>query len=402
MGYWRRLDMLDEWTRKPLAELATYTNGRAFKPSDWTEAGLPIIRIAQLTRADAQPNHFAGSVDEKHMVRAGDLLFSWSATLTTRIWDGSPAVLNQHIFKVQEKQGVDRGFLAHLIEWSIPALALRSHGSTMKHIRKGVLSEFQVPVPPLPEQRKIAEILGSVDEAIQATQAVIDQTRRVKQGLLQELFTRGIGHTRFKQTEIGEIPESWEVCLLDQVATRGSGHTPSKRYPEYWDGGVKWVSLKDSSRLDELYISDTVSKISQLGIENSSAVEHPAGVVVLSRDAGVGKSAITTERMAVSQHFMAWDCGPKLVNYFLYYLLQLWKPKFERIATGSTIKTIGLSYFKALRVPVPPVEEQLRISQALKSSDMSIFSYRDVAKSLQRVKSGLLSDLLSGKVRVKF
>ena len=77
-----------------------------------------------------------------------------------------------------------------------------------------------LPLPPLPEQKKIAAILSSVDEAIQATEAVIEQTRRVKDGLLQDLLTRGIGHSRFKQTEIGEIPESWEVQLLDTVGSR--------------------------------------------------------------------------------------------------------------------------------------------------------------------------------------
>jgi type I restriction enzyme S subunit len=136
---------------------------------------------------------------------------------------------------------------------------------------------------------------------------------------MQELLTRGMPgqHTRFKQTEIGEIPEEWEVVLVGAVAKRGSGHTPDKKHPEYWDGDIKWVSLKDSGRLDRLYISDTTAHITMAGIENSSAVEHAPGTVVLSRDAGVGKSAITTDVMAVSQHFMAWSCGPR-------YLQILW------------------------------------------------------------------------------
>jgi type I restriction enzyme S subunit len=169
----------------------------------------------------------------------------------------------------------------------------------------------------------------------------------------------------YKQTEVGVLPEDWDVVLMDSVAKRGSGHTPDKQHPEYWDGEIKWVSLKDSDRLDALYICDTASTITAAGIANSSAIMHPAGTVVLSRDAGVGKSAIMRDAMAVSQHFIAWQCGPRLDNHFLYYWLQSKKPEFERIAFGNTIKTIGLPYFKKLKIPLPPVQEQQMVAAAL-------------------------------------
>ena len=158
-----------------------------------------------------------------------------------------------------------------------------------------------------------------------------------------------------KQVMVASPP--WQSVLLDSVAKRGSGHTPDKKHPEYWNGDIKWLSLKDSDRLDNLYIADTAERITPAGIANSSAVEHPAGTVVLSRDAGVGKRAITRDVMAVSQHFMAWQCGEPLSNHFLYYWLQHKKPEFERIAIGNTIKTIGLPYFKAFEIPLPPLPE---------------------------------------------
>ena len=162
----------------------------------------------------------------------------------------------------------------------------------------------------------------------------------------------------YKQTEVGVIPEEWEASLLDSIAKRGSGHTPDKKQPEYWNGQIKWISLADSPALDQVHIADTYASVTPAGIANSSAVVHPAGTVVLSRDAGVGKSAIMKTDMAVSQHFMAWRCGPKLDNFFLYYWLQSAKPEFERIANGSTILTIGLPYFRELKIPHPPLPEQ--------------------------------------------
>ncbi len=196
------------------------------------------------------------------------------------------------------------------------------------------------------------------------------------------------------------IPKNWQEVLLDSVTKRGSGHTPNKKHPEYWDGEIKWISLKDSDRLDDLYIYNTVSKITPEGIANSSAVLHTPGTVILSRDAGVGKSAIMKEEMAVSQHFMAWQCGPRLDNHFLYHWLQTEKPEFERIAVGSTIKTIGLSYFKHLKILLPPLSEQRRIVKILETWGDAIKKLEKKVQLKKVVRAGLAQRLLTGKLRL--
>ena len=190
--------------------------------------------------------------------------------------------------------------------------------------------------------------------------------------------------------------------MLDQLAHRGSGHTPNKDRSDFWNGGIKWISLADSSRLDRVFISETDKEISSAGIEHSSAVLHPAGIVVLSRDAGVGKSAITTCEMAVSQHFMCWRCGPGLNNFYLYYWLQSRKRDFENIATGSTIPTIGLRFFKNYRIDAPvDVKEQEKIGGILLNLDILIFAYEFEVQKLNQQKQGLMHDLLTGRVSVK-
>lgn len=204
----------------------------------------------------------------------------------------------------------------------------------------------------------------------------------------------------YKLSEVGVLPEDWEAVLLDSVAKRGSGHTPDKKHPEYWNGSIKWVSLQDSEKLDDLYINDTAAKITQAGINNSSAVLHSAGSVVLSRDAGVGKSAILLDKMAVSQHFMAWCCGQRLDNHFLYYWMQAAKPEFERIANGSTIKTIGLPYFKELKISLPPLVEQRKISLALSDMDALIRALEQVITKKRDIKQAAIQQLLSGQQRL--
>jgi restriction endonuclease S subunit len=120
----------------------------------------------------------------------------------------------------------------------------------------------------------------------------------------------------------------------------------------------------------------------------------------MTRDAGVGKSAILKRAMAVSQHFMAWACGPQLDNRFLYYWLQSNKPEFERIAIGNTIKTIGLPYFRQLEILKPPVGEQQAIAEALSDTDALIESLSLLLAKKRQIKQGAMQELLTGKKRL--
>lgn len=186
----------------------------------------------------------------------------------------------------------------------------------------------------------------------------------------------------------------WPLVKLDSIAIRGSGHTPSQRHPEYWNGGVKWVSLADSSVLDKRYIRDTAKKISVLGLRHSSAVLHPKGTVIVSRDAGVGKSAILSEEMAVSQHFIAWQCDEKRLHAeYLYQWLQSHKQEFERIAVGSTVKTIGLGYFEKMRLPLPPISAQVKTAEILATWDDAIEKTERLIAEKERQRDSVIAGL---------
>jgi restriction endonuclease S subunit len=287
-------------------------------------------------------------------------------------------------------------------------------GSAQPFIKPSSIGKSWIAFPKaITRQKKIASILSAIDTAIEKAEALIAKHQQIKAGLMHDLFTRGVlpnGQLRppreqapelYRETPIGWRPASWQYELLDQLATRGSGHTPNKNQAAYWNGGIKWVSLADSHRLDKLYISDTELQISAEGIRNSSAVLHPAGIVVLSRDAGVGKSAITTEPMAVSQHFMCWRCDKQMDKHFLYYWLQHNKRTFENIAMGSTILTIGLPYFKKMKIACPvDLDEQVMIADRLRALDTQLFKLEADAAKLREQKLGLMQDLLTGKVRV--
>jgi type I restriction enzyme S subunit len=318
-------------------------------------------------------------------------------------------------FRIREQGNLLQEFAYRVLEKDLSKIDYAGfEGSGLRHLRKNFIRNYVVHVPEITEQTKACNIFSTIDTAIEQTEALIEKYQHIKSGLIRDLFTRGVlpnGQLRppreqapemYQETAIGWIPKEWQYELLDNLAHRGSGHTPNKDYPEYWNGGIKWVSLADSNKLDQLYITDTELEISHKGIVNSSAVLHPAGIVVLSRDAGVGKSAITTDPMAVSQHFMCWKCDQKMDNHFLYYWMQFNKRTFENIAMGSTILTIGLPYFKRLRIACPVgLLEQEAIAERLKTTDIHIFSMQAELMKLRKEKYGLMQDLLTGKVPVK-
>ena len=356
----------------------------------------------------------------RRVLRHGDVLFG---TVRPNLqshgfvdWTGSSALVGSTGFSViRPKAGVgDPRYLFHCVmSGGIAVQANRDAvGSSYPALNDSDVRRFQVFAPPVGEQEAIAQILDTLDATLRQTEAVIEKLKQVKQGLLHDLLTRGIdanGELRppyrqaphlYKDSPLGWIPVDWQVELLDDVAFRGSGHTPSKSVASYWNGGVRWVSLADSNRLDQIYIDRTDKEISDFGIANSSAVKHSAGTVILSRDAGVGKSAVLASEMAVSQHFMAWHCTDRLANLYLYFKLQHMKPAFEAIALGSTVKTIGLDYFRKLRVPVPARSEQDTSVEIMLVAESNVRRYESDLGKLRLLKSGLMDDLLTGRVRV--
>jgi type I restriction enzyme, S subunit len=396
------------WRTCRLSELA---EGLAETCEPFPGDGRPYVALEHIAQGEPRLlgwDRADKATSTKALFQAGDVLFGkLRPNLRKAVLAPFDGVCSTDILVLRPRAETDSTYLQYVAHWPpLQEHAIKTaSGTKMPRTSWRLLEQFSLAVPPRSEQEKIANIISSVDEVSATSEAVIDQLRVLRKAMLCELLLRGLPrvHGTWKRTELGELPATWQTPLLDEVAKRGSGHTPNKTCPAYWNGRIKWVSLTDSPQLDHLYIQDTSAKITPDGIANSSAVEHPPGVVILSRDGSrVGKSAITTDTMAVSQHFIAWLCGEELDNHFLYYWLQYKKPEFARVATGSTTnKTIGLPYFRSMRVPLPPLREQQTIAGTLRSLDFRIFEEEAHLACVRAVRTALISVLLTGEVRVK-
>ena len=180
------------WARTSVGEVAIYQNGRAFKPSDWGATGLPIIRIQNLNDPSANYNYSDKQHEKKFLIKNGDLLFAWSASLGAYLWQGQDAWLNQHIFRVDHTKTVDRQFLYHALTNITNDLYAKAHGSGMVHVTKGKFEETPIWLPPRNEQRRIVakfeELFSELDKGIESLKAARAKLSVYRQAVLKHAF----------------------------------------------------------------------------------------------------------------------------------------------------------------------------------------------------------------------
>lgn len=218
------------------------------------------------------------------------------------------------------------------------------------------------------------------------------------------LFTEGEAITNWPVGRIyptpRRVPSGWNLFRLTSVARLESGHTPSRRVPQYWDGGVPWISLHDTHALGAIEIFSTAMTISRAGLDNSSARLLPKGTVVFSRTATVGKTTIMGREMATSQDFANYVCGDQLDNRYLIYLFRFMEPEWQRLMAGSTHNSIYMPVFQDLAILLPPICEQRRIGETLSDIDALIESLEQLLAKKRQIKQGAMQALLTGKKRL--
>ena len=247
----------DHWERRPLYSLAQWVNGLAFRNIQFSTAGMPVIKIAEIKGGISDQTKFTKqSFDESVRIRPGDLLFSWSGQPETSIdvfwWHGPVGWLNQHIFRVTTDPRVDETFFYYLLRYLKPnfvGIARNKQTTGLGHVTKRDLQSIEVSLPPLPEQRAIAHVLGTLDDKIELNRRMNETLEEMARALFKSWFVdfdpvrakmegrwrRGESLTglpaelydlfpdRLVGSELGEIPEGWEVKALGELCTLRAG-----------------------------------------------------------------------------------------------------------------------------------------------------------------------------------
>ncbi|MEM3908053.1 MAG: restriction endonuclease subunit S [Nitrososphaerota archaeon] len=341
---------------------------------------------------------------------AGDLLL---AKITPSLENGKQGIVPENIpngFALATTEvypivckGIDRLLLFYILKFPKfrKILEFSMRGTTgRQRVPKEAVEKLRIPLPPLPEQRKIAEVLSAVDEAIRRTGEVIAKTERLKKGLMQTLLTRGIGHKEFKDTEIGRIPKEWKITKLRDVV---------KRVTDI-------LSKEEIKRLGAKYVLYSIPAYHEKGKPELVKAEEIGSTKFLVQigDILFGKINPKVPKVWVVEHTNAIastefivlrpDKG-KVVNRFLYYLLQT-----DRILQSSIAQAKGavpsrlrtdIGSFMQMSIQLPSIEEQEKIAEILSNVDKKLELERNEKAKLERIKQGLMDLLLTGKIRVK-
>jgi type I restriction enzyme S subunit len=275
-------------------------------------------------------------------------------------------------------------------------------GGAQPFISLGDARKTPILHPPLPEQKKIASILTSVDEVIETTQKQIDKLQDLKKATMNELLTKGIGHTEFKDSELGRIPKSWDVVELRENLTFISyGFT--NPMPESTSGNLM-VTARDVNNgvIDYENARKTTSEAFEELLTDKSRPK--IGDVLLTKDGTLGRLAVVDkEGICINQSVAVLRPNEKISSMFLFNMLS--SPYYQKTmldnAGGSTIKHIYITVVDKMKVVKPPLDEQDAITTVLSKINVQCDIVCRKLSQTQSLKKSLMQDLLTGKVRVK-
>lgn len=337
----------------------------------------------------------------------GTVLVTTRATIGHCCINNMPVVTNQGFANLRQKEELDNLYALYLIRSYKRKLEQLSSGSTYREVSKRSLRRMFVPLPSKAEQRRIASILSTVDDAIQKTDEIIAKSRQLKKGLMQQLLTKGFGHTQFKETEIGEIPEEWEVLRLRKAAAEAKlGFASGKRD----QNGVIQLRM-NSIGIDGWVARDTYVKVPTPDDVDGYLLQ-PEDVLLTNTSGSsklIGKTALYRgefPKATYSNHITRIRARKDVVlpGWIFYVLFRRWDIGVLRslsVTQAGGQKTIRREDLTSMRIPVPSMEEQQRIIDVLSSIDTKLALEEPERAYLNRAKKGLMQVLLTGKVRVK-
>ena len=261
-----------------LGDIATYINGYAFKPEDWSDSGIPIIRIQDLTGNAYQANRYNGQYDKKYEVIAGDVLISWSASLGIYVWQGETAVLNQHIFKVVfNKVDIDKGFFIHQVESILEKAASEAHGATMKHLTKPVFDALPFFLPEKQEQKRIAAQLNKIDYLISLRKKQLQKLDDLVKARFVEMFGDPVSNDRLWPT----------ISLEDACDGIGDGLHGT---PEYDDNG-EYPFINGNNLIDGIIVITPTTRMVDEATYRKHYIRLSENAILISINGTLGKMA---------------------------------------------------------------------------------------------------------------
>lgn len=322
-----------------------------------------------------------------------------------------PVSTNQGIIGLWDPVETNVIFAKYALDFEKDRLASKKRETTQANIGKNILKLHEIPYPSLAEQRSIASVLYNVDQAILKTEEIIEQTRRVKKGIMQNLFTEGYyDHEKFEEVYVGpkrvKIPNSWTIEQLGDLSELiTKGKTPTSYGFDYKDEGINFVKAK-SIEENEGFLPEKFASISYDADEKLSSSRLQKDDILFSIAGALGKTARVKKEIlpaninqALALIRLSQAVNPSYVTYFLSN--SIIQKYIKSIATTTAQSNLNLTQVSEFQIILPSKKEQQKIVNTLENLDKRLSAFRKEKKKLQRLKKGLMQDLLTGMVRTK-
>lgn len=349
--------MKQGWEIKKLGEVATYVNGYAFKPEHWGESGVPIIRIQNLNNPNAEYNYCDADIPEKFVVKDGDILISWSASLGVYEWNRGKAYLNQHIFKVIfNKVDIHKYFLKYAVNAKLNDMLKDAHGATMKHIVKGDFDNTIIPYPPREEQERIVAELDCLSGVIEKKREQLKQLDALAQSIFYQMFGDPITNEK-----------GWNVKKLGEIATSQIGITYKPENVSDNDEGT--IVLRSSNIQNSTLCFEDIVRV-KCEIKENKYVKD-GDILMCSRNGSfrlVGKVAMIAnlpEPMTYGA-FMTIIRSPYQAYLFAFFKSPAFRTQLTTSKT-ATINQITVKMLDEIKVALPPLTLQQQFADRIEA-----------------------------------
>ena len=381
------------WDQTTLGSIATFINGYAFASSEHDNSGLPVIRIEQLRDRDAHVDRSSVKLPGHFLLQNDDIVFSWSGSFIVQLWDRGPAWLNQHLFRVIPKDGVNNRFLSHMLNWSIDPLSRQSHGTTMTHVTRRSLLAHAVLLPPPEEQRRIAEVLDAADGWITEADQALRKQNSLSEALGYSLIpvepNPQLLGADWDLVPLSEVVPTADYGISSPLSSEGDG-MPTLRMNNLADGRVRLDDLKFATTAipGELTLLDQ-----DVLFNRTNSFEH------------VGRTAIwrcELKRATFASYLVRLNPDIRRLDkeYLVRWLNQpAIQQRIRRMATPG-VHQVNINPTSLRRVPIElprEVSRQRQIVQIMANCDQAADRMRAELARLKSVRQGLMDDLLTGR-----
>jgi type I restriction enzyme S subunit len=389
--------------------------GSQLHQSDYQDEGLPVVMPKDIVDGRVSVEGIARIGDEdverlsQHRLKKGDIVYGRRGDI------GRRAVITQReagwlcgtgCLRISLGDSVlDPTFLyyylgeAKVIGW----IYNQAIGATMPNLNTSIIRSIPITYPSLPVQHKIAAILSAYDDLIENNTRRIEILEEMARSLYCEWFVnfRFPGHEQVKMvdSELGLIPEGWEIVSFTDIADILSGGTPKTKIPEYWGGDIPFFTPKDAS--SSFYVTETDKSITELGLKKCTSKLYPQNTVFITARGTVGKAVLTAVDMAMNQSCFALKGREDINQYFIFLIVNAYAAHLKQTASGATFDAIIIDNFRRLMVVKPPLNLIGKFGTLIEPFFEKILNLLNKNANLRQTRDLLLPKFISGEIDIE-